>query len=378
MATLVASAASLSLATIPWSSKKALSSSKAMAATATDDLLPNTHTVHTYHTKSSTAVYKDIEYLLYLPKTWSLTTSPPIPIILFLHGAGEINKSKVLCRGANGRKALVTDGAWRLRTVPGMLPALVDQIVTAPTPTPTASTTNPTTDPTTDPTAPPQPTFPFILISPQCPKGARFGSSNALMDDLVKIIRTNIGPNFNGDLSNVFVTGLSMGGFGTWSIATRHSTFFKAAAPICGGFKKFHPHLLHLQGVWCFHGANDCIIPVNQSDVAIRQLKKGLEMKAMFGDVFDDVEDNGGSVAAKRETKEEAATSQGDKEGREGHATVPQQRPPIEIKYTRYETSPSPAPNMTGHASWIQAYFESDLLEWFFKMTLNDGVSRRL
>jgi hypothetical protein len=108
-------------------------------------------------------------------------------------------------------------------------------------------------------------------------------------------------------------------------------------------------------------------------------LKKGLEMKAMFGDVFDDVEDNGGSVAAKRETKEEAATSQdGDKEGREGHATVPQQRPPIEIKYTRYETSPSPAPNMTGHASWIQAYFESDLLEWFFKMTLNDGVSRRL
>jgi hypothetical protein len=113
----------------------------AATATATDDLLPNTHTVHTYHTKSSTAVYKDIEYLLYLPKTWSLTTSPPLPIILFLHGAGEINKSKVLCRGANGRKALVTDGAWRLRTVPGMLPALVDQIVTAPTPTPTASTT---------------------------------------------------------------------------------------------------------------------------------------------------------------------------------------------------------------------------------------------
>ena len=320
---------------MPFSSTTAISSTTALAASNTSPT-SNTHSIHTCTTPTST-----FEYLLYLPKNYSSTTttklSKPLPIILFLHGADEVNKGKVLCRNANGRKSLVTDGAWRLRTVKGMLPALVDQIK----------------DESNDKALNSDDTnFPFILISPQCPKKVRFGSSIALQDDIVNLIKTTIIPTYNGDGNNVFVTGLSMGGCGTWSIATRHSNFFKAAAPICGGYSGFKENILQLQGIWCFHGANDSVIPVTQSDVAIKQLNKAIEMQQMFGlDLLN--------LVPQEEEKEEK------KEG----TIVFKKRSPIEIKYTRYENSPSPAKNMIGHGSWIQAYFESDLLNWFEAMS---------
>ena len=331
----------------------ALTVAQALAATTTTPkIAPNTHTLHTY-TPSSPAAgstpYQHIEYLLYLPTSYT-TDGPPLPILLFLHGADEVNKGKVLCR-SKGRRTLINDGAWRLRTVKGMLPSLVDQIedaAAAATPHHSAS-------------------FPFILVSPQCPQKVRFSSTD-LMDDLVRIVQTEISPKYNGDLSNVFVTGLSMGGCGTWSIASRHATFFKAAAPICGGFSGFQESILQLQGLWCFHGANDTVIPVNQSDVAIRQLKKALAMKNLFGLGLEDLlcTTSSGSSANGQETK-----------GADNNARVAQQqqqqqqqRPPIDIRYTRYERSPSPAKNMQGHGSWIQAYYESDLLEWLYNMSV--------
>ena len=324
---------------MPLSPSKAISSSQALAAAAAaaaaalpQEPTPNTHTTHTFQSTSST--YNSVEYLLYLPSSWTPNPDKPLPIILFLHGAGEINKGKCLCKDrATGRKSLVNDGAWRLRTVPGMLPALVDQLV---------KQQEDVGDEVTEDIS-----FPFILISPQCPKPVRFGSSQELMNDLVHIIHHDVCQQYNGDASNVFVTGLSMGGCGTWSIATQHSNVFKAAAPICGGFSGFQESLLRLRGIWCFHGANDSVIPVNQSDVAVRKLKKGIEMQKMFGLSF----------ASK---KTDSLEVEGKEEGEEI-------RKEIEVKYTRYETSPTPigAPNMKGHGSWIQAYFESELLVWF-------------
>jgi predicted peptidase len=323
-----------------YSSTVCLSSSEALATESTTETpRPNSHTIHKY-TSTTSKNYAVIEYLLYLPTIWSAdnlskVTTQPCPIILFLHGAGEVNKGKVLCRSSSGRKSLVQDGAWRLRTVPGMLPSLVDQIVT------TTTTTNADTSAA-------KATFPFIVISPQCPKGVRFGSSTDLMDDLREII-TNTCHVYNGDVNNIFVTGLSMGGYGTWSIASRHGNFFKAAAPICGGFKEFHENLLTLKGLWCFHGANDTIIPVTQSDIAINRINKAIEMTQTFGNLFH-------LNQVQEEVQKEGEKKDDDNENDEIR---------IDVKYTRYEKSPSPSPNMIGHGSWIQAYYESNLFQWF-------------
>ena len=327
------------------STTTSLSYTQAVAATSLPSAppAPNTHTLHTC-TVTSSSSYSAIDYLVYLPLSWSPNSSSPSPVVLFLHGAEEVNKGKVLCRAANGRKSLVDDGAWRLRTVPGMLPALVDQINDG---------DDDASDTTTTAT-----TFPFILVSPQCPKAVRFGSSTALMDDIVRLVSEDVCGKYNGDVSNVFVTGLSMGGYGTWEIATRHSTFFKAAAPICGGFSGFQESILNLQGVWVFHGREDSIVPCSQSDLAVKQLKKAVEMQEMFGLSLLDLE-----VENNPEQEQEQA------EQDQQHVQKARARPPIEIKYTRYDSSPSPAPNMRGHGSWIQAYFESDLLQWFYGMT---------
>ena len=138
---------------------------------------------------------------------------------------------------------MVEDGPWRLRTVPGMLPALADQ----------------------------RP-LPFVLVSPQCPRKVRF-SDDSVQACLRSLIEDNLAQRISIDLSRVYVTGLSMGGYGTWSFAARHADFFAAAAPICGGLPRaVDVDALLSVPLWVFHGANDAVIPVSQSDEAMRRL----------------------------------------------------------------------------------------------------------
>ena len=69
-----------------------------------------------------------IRYLLYVPELESSRAAERFPVVLFLHGAGEVDKQRVLVRDPETRRrSMMEDGAWRLRTVPGMLPALADQ-----------------------------------------------------------------------------------------------------------------------------------------------------------------------------------------------------------------------------------------------------------
>ena len=69
-----------------------------------------------------------------------------------------------------------------------------------------------------------------IIISPQCPKNSwwRVAPLKTLLDE-VKAQRNDINP------ERVYVTGLSMGGYGTWSLLSQYPDYFKAALPICGG-----------------------------------------------------------------------------------------------------------------------------------------------
>jgi len=71
--------------------------------------------------------------------------------------------------------------------------------------------------------------FPFVVVSPQCPRGSRWEAwrLTSLLDEVIK--------SNDIDEDRIYITGLSMGGFGTWDLAAYSPERFAAIAPICGG-----------------------------------------------------------------------------------------------------------------------------------------------
>lgn len=118
------------------------------------------------------------------------------------------------------------------------------------------------------------------------------------------------------DKSRIYVTGLSMGGFGTWDLIARFPNRFAAAAPICGGADVSTASTIAHIPIWNFHGAEDAVVKVDWSRNMVEALK--------------------------------AANAN--------------------IKYTEY-----PGVN---HDSWVNAYKESDFLKWMFSHQLNYKKSK--
>ncbi|HTL30524.1 MAG TPA: prolyl oligopeptidase family serine peptidase [Tepidisphaeraceae bacterium] len=113
--------------------------------------------------------------------------------------------------------------------------------------------------------------LPFILVSPQCPKD-EWWDPQLLTPLLDEIQRT-----YKVDPDRVYLTGLSMGGFGTWDMARRHPSRFAAIVPICGGSEPSLVSLfpaLKMLPVWAFHGADDKTVPPSRSEEMINALHK--------------------------------------------------------------------------------------------------------
>lgn len=70
---------------------------------------------------------------------------------------------------------------------------------------------------------------------------------------------------YNVDTNRIYVTGISMGGYGTWNIITHYSDFFAAAIPICGAGDPSKAEYLMNMPIWCFHGDQDTAVPVSGS-----------------------------------------------------------------------------------------------------------------
>jgi predicted peptidase len=159
-------------------------------------------------------------YLLFLPSDYG-RSKKRWPLILFLHGSGE--------RGSD-LDALKRHG----------LPKIVAT----------------------------SPEFPFIVVSPQCPSEGWWSTDEliALLDEVEKKHRV--------DRRRIYVTGLSMGGFGTWQLAIDHPHRFAAIAPICGRGNPLRAYRIKHLPTWVFHGAKDRVVPLENSREMVQQLRK--------------------------------------------------------------------------------------------------------
>ncbi len=166
-------------------------------------------------------------FLLALPKDYSAAGGKKWPLVLFLHGAGE--------RGTDVQKVAVHGP-----------PKLVKQ----------------------------GRDFPFILASPQCPEG-QVWDTDALMG-LVDTLQVQLPV----DAKRTYVTGLSMGGYGTWALASKYPDRFAAVAPVCGGGERIRALLpsqreaLKTLGVWAFHGGKDNVVAPSESERMVDAFKK--------------------------------------------------------------------------------------------------------
>jgi predicted peptidase len=178
--------------------------------------------VHLPDGSASTA----LRYWLYLPKDYDADPTKRWPIVLFLHGAGErgqdLNQVAV-----HGPPKLVKNGR----------------------------------------------DFPFILVSPQCPSGERWHSGQ-LVELLQKLSLT-----LRVDTNRWCATGLSMGGYGSWELASVYPNRFAAVAPVCGGGQTIdlllrnRPELKTL-GVWAFHGSKDSVVIPSESQRMVDAFKQ--------------------------------------------------------------------------------------------------------
>jgi len=107
--------------------------------------------------------------------------------------------------------------------------------------------------------------FPQAEKGWQC-KGADARRALAMLDETSKTYKV--------DRKRSYLTGLSMGGFGTWSIAQAFPTRFAAIAPICGGGDPKQAAKIKDLPIWCFHGDSDKTVDVENSRKMIKALKE--------------------------------------------------------------------------------------------------------
>ena len=104
--------------------------------------------------------------------------------------------------------------------------------------------------------------FPFVLASPQCPTGF-YWRRNVVIGPIDHLIE-----NYSIDPNRIYLTGLSMGGYGTWQISHEYPERFAAVAPVCGGGLFVSPYFMdRLKNlpVWAFHDKRDDVIPYQES-----------------------------------------------------------------------------------------------------------------
>lgn len=201
-------------------------------------MVPDVHS-EDFHDKFEIRVFKTLPYRLLPPKEYN--PQQKYPLVVFFHGAGE--------RGEDNVKQLVH----------GMADfASVDVMEN----------------------------YASFVLAPQCPDDMQWVDTPWTADshsmpkqptqamqlslELIGVLQDE----FSIDEDRIYVTGLSMGGFGAWDALQRQPRRFAAAAPICGGGDPaFAKQIAHVP-LWAFHGDADTVVKVKRSRGMIDALKK--------------------------------------------------------------------------------------------------------
>jgi predicted peptidase len=168
-----------------------------------------------------------LNYLQYVPERGQGSREEKCPTILFLHGLGE---------SGDDPSAVLRQG----------VPPYVAE----------------------------HPDFPFIVIAPQCPWNTWWPELADWLDQLLLHCKATLPI----DAQRLYLTGLSMGGYGSWYLGALWPERFAAVAPICGGGIVFHgfpervERLKHTP-VWAFHGALDDRVPLSESESLVDALR---------------------------------------------------------------------------------------------------------
>ena len=123
--------------------------------------------------------------------------------------------------------------------------------------------------------------YPAIFVMPQCPKDSFWA---ARVESIIKFIELAI-DEYGVDKKKVYLTGLSMGGFGTWYTSMARPDLFAAIAPVCGGGMPWNAGVLTMP-IWAFHGAEDkVVLPSNSDDMVakLRELKYDVKYSRIDG-----------------------------------------------------------------------------------------------
>jgi len=116
--------------------------------------------------------------------------------------------------------------------------------------------------------------FPFIVIAPQCPLSIRWETEN-WFEPLLK----EISEKYRIDSNRIYLTGYSLGGSGTWYLATKYPGRFAAIAPI-SGFTSHNEFISRNVGrlkdmpIWAFHGKMDLTVPYEETERLVKKLQK--------------------------------------------------------------------------------------------------------
>jgi acetyl esterase/lipase len=180
-------------------------------------------------------------YQVYLPEEWRRDDRKLWPIILFLHGRGE--------RGS--------EGMWQTQV--GLPQAVRDH---------------------------PE-RWPFVIVMPQCPFGSFWTDPNILAMAMAALDRET--EEFHGDPDRTYLTGLSLGGYGSWELARLYPHRWAAVAIAAGGiFWSYAPdrwekastltaeyaRAIGRTPVWLFHGADDPVVKPRQSELMYDAIKE--------------------------------------------------------------------------------------------------------
>ncbi len=114
----------------------------------------------------------------------------------------------------------------------------------------------------------------FMLVMPQCPKGSFWAARVESLMDFIAQLKAE----YNIDEDRVYLTGFSMGGYGTWFTAMSKPELFAAIIPICGGGMCWNSDVLTMP-TWVFHGSEDKRVPTVYSELMVEGMRShGLDV----------------------------------------------------------------------------------------------------